>query len=221
MEENVFTGIAYDDVPTKADSLADLTVQEIRDNIDSGVFANLPVFYEHAKTELKHAIGRTLGGVLVPSWRADGTPKSVLMLTYKLDPDVEGVKELVVGIRDGVLPGLSLSHNSISKKISEVSVVSLGMRRGTTRFADGVDLVRSIRDKDKTRGASPLVRSQYVGLANSKVPMDVHASELGAADESERRRVLDEELAFLAAINANGQPPDTKTDVQESPSQSA
>lgn len=204
-DSDVFTGIAYDDVPETTDRFVDLTTKDIQKNIDDGVFSGLPVYHEHANMDAKDPIGKAIGAVLVPSWRKDGSQKRVLMITYKLDRGIPGVGTFIDNVRSGVLPCLSLSHHAASKKISEVSVVSIGMRPGTNRLADGRDLVRMLREKDSHNhgtDADRLVRARRIGLATTSVPMTVNASKQ-ATTEQEHQAALEKELELVEAINAD------------------
>lgn len=205
-DDDVFTGIAYDDVPETSDKLVDLTVKDIQGNIDNNVFVGLPVYHEHANMGTKDPIGEVIGAVMVPLRRKDGSPKHTLMLTYKLDRSIPGVGKFVESVRTGALPCLSLSHHAVSKKISEVSVVSIGMRRGTNRLADRTDLDRWLRDKDSRLDSSEadrVVRARKIGLATTDVPMTINASKLQTELQAELQATLDRELELVEAINTD------------------
>ena len=200
-DDDVFTGIAYDDVPETSGKLVDLTVKDIQGNIDNGVFSGLPVFHEHADMETKDPIGKVIGAVMVPSWRKDGSKKQVLMLTYKLDRTIPGADKFIEDVKSGVLPCLSLSHHAVSKKISEVSLVKVGMRRGTNRLADRRDLDRWLREKDSrvnSTDADRVIRARRIGLGTTTVPMTINASKQTTIEHQE---ALDRELELIDAIN--------------------
>lgn len=205
-DEGVFTGIAYDDVPEKTDRITDLTVADIQGNIDGGVFSDLPVYHEHANMDTKDPIGKVLGATMVRMPRGNGGHKNVLMLTYKLDTKRPGAGQFIQSVRNGVLPCLSLSHHAVSKRISEVSVVHVGMREGANRLADGRDLVRHLREKDSRLADAAeknrVIRTGRIGLATTRAPMAISASK-GSMDSKQMEKELESELEFVAAMNTD------------------